>query len=52
MKEGQAPAYGWIVEASIAKGRIADLDTSTAEAATGVRVRDYPLTLDKLLPRL
>ncbi|HEY1227088.1 MAG TPA: molybdopterin cofactor-binding domain-containing protein, partial [Ramlibacter sp.] len=36
VKEGDAPAYGWIVEASIAKGRIAELDTAAAEAAPGV----------------
>lgn len=31
-----APAYGFIVEATIAKGRIADIDASAAEAAPGV----------------
>lgn len=36
VREGEAPAYGWIVEASIAKGRIAGLDTAAAEAAPGV----------------
>ena len=36
VKEGGPAAYGWIVEASIAKGRIAELDTSAAEAAPGV----------------
>lgn len=29
-------AYGWIVEASIAKGRIAEIDTREAERASGV----------------
>ena len=36
VREGDKPAYGWIVEASIAKGRIAELDTRPAEAAPGV----------------
>ncbi|MFL6692067.1 MAG: molybdopterin cofactor-binding domain-containing protein, partial [Ramlibacter sp.] len=36
VKEAGKPAYGWIVEASIAKGRIAELDTRAAEAAPGV----------------
>jgi xanthine dehydrogenase YagR molybdenum-binding subunit len=31
-----APAYGFIVEATIAKGRIADIDASAAETAPGV----------------
>ncbi|MGJ7572292.1 molybdopterin cofactor-binding domain-containing protein [Variovorax sp. RB2P76] len=31
-----APAYGFIVEATIAKGRIADIDASAAEKAPGV----------------
>lgn len=36
VREADHPAYGWIVEASIAKGRIAELDTTAAEAAPGV----------------
>ncbi|MGZ5269413.1 MAG: molybdopterin cofactor-binding domain-containing protein [Ramlibacter sp.] len=36
VKEGTKPAYGWIVEASIAKGRIAELDPRPAEQAPGV----------------
>ncbi len=36
VREGDAPAYGWIVEASIAKGRIAQLDTTAAQQAPGV----------------
>jgi xanthine dehydrogenase YagR molybdenum-binding subunit len=36
VQEGGKPAYGWIVEASIAKGRIAELDPRAAESAPGV----------------
>src|SRR6478609_9186654 len=36
VREGAKSAYGWIVEASIAKGRIAELDTTAAESAPGV----------------
>ena len=35
-QEGGRPAYGFIVEASIAKGAVADIDASAAEAAPGV----------------
>lgn len=34
--EGDAPTYGFIVEAAIARGRIAQIDSSDAEAAPGV----------------
>jgi xanthine dehydrogenase YagR molybdenum-binding subunit len=36
LKDAGPPAYGWIVEASIAKGRIAEIDTHDAERAPGV----------------
>ena len=36
VQEGAKPAYGYLLEASIAKGRIASIDTSTAEHASGV----------------
>ena len=36
VQEGAKPAYGYLLEASIAKGRIASIDTSTAEHAPGV----------------
>ncbi|MDB5882323.1 MAG: xanthine dehydrogenase [Ramlibacter sp.] len=32
----EAPAYGWIVESPVAKGRIAEIDTREAERAPGV----------------
>jgi xanthine dehydrogenase YagR molybdenum-binding subunit len=34
--KGRPPVYGWIVGASIAKGRIVELDTSAAEEMAGV----------------
>src|SRR6476620_10024393 len=36
VREGAPPAYGWIVEASIARGRIAALDIGPAQRAPGV----------------
>jgi xanthine dehydrogenase YagR molybdenum-binding subunit len=36
LKDVARPAYGWIVEASVAKGRIAEIDTREAEHASGV----------------
>ena len=36
VREGGSPAYGFIVEATIAKGLVADIDASEAEAAPGV----------------
>ena len=36
VKSAAKPAYGWIVEATIAKGRIAAIDTGAAEKAPGV----------------
>jgi xanthine dehydrogenase YagR molybdenum-binding subunit len=36
VQEGGKPAYGFIVEASIAKGTVADIDASAAERAAGV----------------
>jgi xanthine dehydrogenase YagR molybdenum-binding subunit len=36
LRDVASPAYGWIVEASIAKGRIAEIDTGEAERAPGV----------------
>ncbi|HZY18435.1 MAG TPA: xanthine dehydrogenase family protein molybdopterin-binding subunit [Ramlibacter sp.] len=36
VQEGARPAYGWIVESSIPKGRLADVDTRAAEQAPGV----------------
>ncbi|WP_307437077.1 xanthine dehydrogenase family protein molybdopterin-binding subunit [Labrys monachus] len=35
-REGGAPAYAFLVEAGIAKGRLAALDTAAAERASGV----------------
>ena len=35
-QQGPATTYGYIVEASIAKGRIKAIDTSAAERAPGV----------------
>ncbi len=34
--EGGAPVYGFIVDATIAKGTVADIDTAAAETAPGV----------------
>ena len=34
--EGGRPAYGYLLEASIAKGRVASIDAATAESAPGV----------------
>lgn len=36
VREGDPPAYGWIVEATIARGRASHIDTSAAEQAPGV----------------
>ncbi|VWX57484.1 putative oxidoreductase with molybdenum-binding domain [Burkholderiales bacterium 8X] len=36
VQEGNRPVYGFVVEASIAKGAVADIDTSFAESAPGV----------------
>ncbi|MFC5499025.1 molybdopterin cofactor-binding domain-containing protein [Caenimonas terrae] len=36
VKEGAKPAYGFIVESTIAKGRVAAIDTAAAERAPGV----------------
>ena len=36
VREGANPAYGFIVEATIAKGRVADIDARAAEQAPGV----------------
>lgn len=36
VQEGGQAAYGFIVEASIAKGRVAEIDTEAAERASGV----------------
>ncbi|MDB5872228.1 MAG: xanthine dehydrogenase [Ramlibacter sp.] len=36
VKEGAKPLYGWLVEATIAKGRVSGLDTQAAEKAPGV----------------
>ncbi|MBI2768059.1 MAG: xanthine dehydrogenase family protein molybdopterin-binding subunit [Burkholderiales bacterium] len=36
VKEGARPAYGWLVEASIAKGRVVAIDSQAAERAPGV----------------
>lgn len=36
VKEGDKPAYGYVVEARIAKGRIVAIDTEAAERAPGV----------------
>ena len=36
VREGGSPAYGFIVEATIAQGLVADIDASEAEAAPGV----------------
>jgi xanthine dehydrogenase YagR molybdenum-binding subunit len=36
VREGDAPAYGWIVEASIARGRIQALDLGPAQGSPGV----------------
>jgi xanthine dehydrogenase YagR molybdenum-binding subunit len=36
VKEGAKPAYGWLVEATISKGRVAAIDTQAAERSPGV----------------
>jgi xanthine dehydrogenase YagR molybdenum-binding subunit len=36
VKEGAKPLYGWLVEATIAKGRVSEVDTRDAERAPGV----------------
>lgn len=36
VQEGAKPAYGYLLEASIAKGRVASIDTNMAERAPGV----------------
>jgi xanthine dehydrogenase YagR molybdenum-binding subunit len=36
VKEGGVAAYGYIVEATVAKGQITDIDTKAAESALGV----------------
>lgn len=36
VREGATPAYGWIVEATIARGHAATIDTAAAERAPGV----------------
>jgi xanthine dehydrogenase YagR molybdenum-binding subunit len=36
VREGARPLHGWIVEATIAKGRVAAIDTHAAERAPGV----------------
>ncbi|MDB5946758.1 MAG: xanthine dehydrogenase, partial [Ramlibacter sp.] len=54
VKEGARPAYGFIVESSIAKGRVAAIDAAAAEGAPGVVLvmthrnapRQAPFTLD------
>jgi CO/xanthine dehydrogenase Mo-binding subunit len=76
----QDTLYGFVIEATIGKGKIISIDTHAAEKAPGValiltyrnspdqgtgnhrsptrsttpaaRIRDYPITLDKILSKL
>ncbi|MBG9388331.1 xanthine dehydrogenase family protein molybdopterin-binding subunit [Caenimonas aquaedulcis] len=36
VKEGAKPAYGWLVEATISRGRVSAIDTQAAERSPGV----------------